>query len=176
MTDGGEQQPALVSAMLEPSLYPHSPKGVELRETNTSWVFLAGDLAYKVKKVVSFPFLDYGTVERRHEMCREEVRLNRRLAPRIYLRVVGIAREGDRYVLTADDDSSAVEYAIEMMRVEEERSLEALIRDALLQPSDVDSVARRLARFHANAAVAPRRFQQTRVLVESLEENLRTLR
>lgn len=176
MTDGGEQQPALVSAMLEPSLYPHSPKGVELRETNTSWVFLAGDLAYKVKKVVSFPFLDYGTVERRHEMCREEVRLNRRLAPRIYLRVVGIAREGDRYVLTGDDDSSAVEYAIEMMRVEEERSLEALIRDALLQPSDVDSVARRLARFHANAAVAPRRFQQTRVLVESLEENLRTLR
>ena len=123
MTDGGEQQPALVSAMLEPSLYPHSPKGVELRETNISWVFLAGDLAYKVKKVVSFPFLDYGTVERRHEMCREEVRLNRRLAPRIYLRVVGIAREGDRYVLTGDDDSSAVEYAIEMMRVEEERSL-----------------------------------------------------
>ena len=81
MTDGVQRQPALVSAMLEPSLYPHSPEGVELRETNTSWVFLAGDLAYKVKKAVSFPFLDYGTVERRHEMCREEIRLNRRLAP-----------------------------------------------------------------------------------------------
>ncbi len=175
MTDGVEQLPALVSALLEPSLYPHSPEGVELRETNTSWVFLAGDLAYKVKKAVSFPFLDYGTVERRHEMCREEIRLNRRLAPHIYLRVVGIAREGDRYVLTADD-SSAVEYAIEMRRVEEERSLEALIRGGRLDPRDVDPVARRLARFHADAAVAPRRFRRPDVLVESLEENLRTLR
>ena len=176
MTDGVQPQPALVSAMLEPSLYPHSPEGVELRETNTSWVFLAEDLAYKVKKAVSFPFLDYGTVERRHEMCREEIRLNRRLASHIYLRVVGIARDGDRYVLTADDDSSAVEYAIEMRRVEEERSLEALIRGGRLDPGDIDPVARRLARFHADAAVAPRRFRRPDVLVESLEENLRTLR
>jgi aminoglycoside phosphotransferase family enzyme len=79
-------------------------------------------------------------------------------------------------VLTADDDSNAVEYAIEMRRVEEERSLEALIREGRLDPGEVDPVAHRLARFHANAAVAPRRFQRPDVLVESLEENLRTLR
>jgi hypothetical protein len=176
MANGVEQRPELVSAMLEPRFYPDSPARVELRETNTSWVFLAGDLAYKVKKPVRFAFLDYGTAERRHQMCREEIRLNRRLAPRIYLRIVGIAREGGRYRLTAEDARAAVEYAIEMRLVEEGRSFEALIRDALLQPSDIDAVARRLARFHADAAVAPQRFQQTRVLVESLEENLRTLR
>jgi uncharacterized protein len=176
MANGADQQPALISGMLEPGFYPHSPAGVELRQTNTSWVFLAGDLAYKVKKPVSFPFLDYGTVERRREMCREEIRLNRRLAPHIYLGVVGIARRGGRYLLTAEDDSDAVEYAIKMRRVREERRLDALIRDELLQPSDVDAVARRLATFHADAAVAPRRFQQTPVLVQSLEENMRTLR
>ena len=162
--------------MLEPRFYPGVPARVELRETNTSWVFLAGALAYKVKKPVNFPFLDYGSAERRHQMCREEIRLNRRLAPRIYLRTVGIAREDARYFLTAEDDPAAVEYAVEMRRVEEERSLEALIRDALLQPGDIDPVARRLARFHADALVAPRRFQETSVLFESLEENLRTLR
>ena len=175
MTDGAERQPALVSALLDPSLYPHSPAGVELRETNTSWVFLAGELAYKVKKPVSFAFLDYGTVEHRHEMCREEIRLNRRLAPQIYLRVVGIARRRGRYLITAEDDRDAVEYAIEMRRVREERSLESLIRGDLLQPSDVDAVARRLAKFHADAALAPARFRQIRVLTQSLEENLRTL-
>jgi aminoglycoside phosphotransferase family enzyme/predicted kinase len=170
----GVEQPELVSAMLEPRFYPYRPASVELRETNTSWVFLAGELAYKVKKPVSFAFLDYGTVERRHEMCREEIRLNRRLAPHIYLGVVGIAQPG-RYRLTGEDDPAAVEYAIEMRRVREERSLEALIRDDLLQLGDVNPVARRLATFHVDAAVAPRRFRQTRVLVESVEENLRTL-
>lgn len=176
MGDGVEQQPGLVSAMLEPRFYPGVPARVELRETNTSWVFLAGALAYKVKKPVNFPFLDYGSAERRHQMCREEIRLNRRLAPRIYLRTVGIAREDARYFLTAEDDPAAVEYAVEMRRVEEDRSLEALIRDALIQPGDIDPVARRLARFHADAPVAPRRFQETSVLFESLDENLRTLR
>jgi predicted kinase len=63
-----------------------------------------------------------------------------------------------------------------MRRVEEERNLEALIRDGLLKPGDVDPVARRLARFHAEAAVAPRAFRRPGVLVETLEENLRTLR
>lgn len=170
-----EQRPELVSAMLDPSFYPHSPSRVELRETGTSWVFLAGPLAYKVKKPVTFPFLDYGTLERRHEMCREEIRLNRRLARQIYLRVVGIARDRDRHLLTAEDDSEAVEYATEMRRVEEERSLEALVRDARLRPPHVDVVAGRLARFHAEAAVAPARFRKVRRLTESLEENLATL-
>ena len=58
---------------------------MELRETHISWVFLVGDRAYKLKKPVTLPFVDYGTVERRRAMCEEEVRLNRRLAPDIYL-------------------------------------------------------------------------------------------
>ncbi len=77
----------IVAAMLDPGFYPYRPERVELRETHISWVFLAGKLAYKVKEPLVLPFLDYGRLERRLEMCREEVRLNHRLAPAYYLGV-----------------------------------------------------------------------------------------
>ena len=72
-----------------------APERVDLRETHISWVFLAGDLAYKLKKPLVLPFLDYGTRQRRREMCREEVRLNRRLAPDLYLGVRAVAASSD---------------------------------------------------------------------------------
>jgi aminoglycoside phosphotransferase family enzyme len=72
-------------ALSRPESYPHRPAIVEVRETHISWVFLAGELAYKLKKPLALDFLDYGTPARRRAMCEEEVRLNRRLAPDIYL-------------------------------------------------------------------------------------------
>ena len=176
MTDHGPKRPQLVGAMLEPSFYAHAPPSVELRETHISWVFLAGDLAYKVKKPLVLPFLDYSTLPRRHEMCREEVRLNLRLAPQIYLGVVGITRSGGRYSLTADDDPAAIEYAVEMRRVAEDRSLAALAARGALESPHVEAVGSRIARFHAEAAVAPAERRGVDILVATLEENLTTLR
>jgi uncharacterized protein len=176
MTTASERHPDLVAAMLAPDFYPNPPPAVELRETHTSWVFLAGELAYKVKKPVVFPFLDYGTVERRHEMCREEVRLNRRLAPDIYLRVVGIVRVAGRYSLASEDDPEAVEHAVEMRRVEEDRSLAALATRRELEPRHVEAAARRIASFHAEAPSVPPGVDQVDELAASLEENLATLR
>jgi hypothetical protein len=71
-------------AMRSPAFYPDRPHNVEVVETHISWVFLAGDRAYKLRKPVVFPFLDYGTAERRRVMCEQEVRLGRRLAPDAY--------------------------------------------------------------------------------------------
>ena len=176
MTEADRHRPELVSAMLEPGFYPHAPRSVELRETHISWVFLTDHLAYKVKKPVVFPFLDYGSAERRNEMCREEVRLNRRLAPEIYLGVVGVSHSGDRWSLTSEDDPAAIEYAVEMRRVEERRSLASLVARGELAPEQVAAVAGRLARFHAEAPVAPSDRQVVDVLVETLDENLATLR
>ncbi len=173
---GGGQRPELVGEMLEPAFYRDRPRSVELRETHTSWVFLAGELAYKVKKPVVFPFLDYGTPQRRREMCEEEVRLNRRLAPRIYLDVVGIARRGDRHSLTSEDDPDAIEYAVAMRRVDEERSVAALVARGELEPGHLEAIADRLARFHADAPVAPPERRDVKILVATLEENLSTLR
>ena len=168
--------PDLVTAMLDPGFYPHAPPAVELRETHISWVFLAGDLAYKVKKPLVLPFLDYGTVERRREMCREEVRLNRRLAPRIYLRVVGVAGDGGRWSLTAEDDPAACEYAVEMRRVDERRSLAALAAAGELRAEHVSATAAVLAAFHAAAPMAARERRELAVLEATLDENVVTLR
>jgi len=161
--------------MLDPGFYPHAPRSVELRETHISWVFRAGSLAYKVKKPIVLPFLDYGTAERRRRMCLEEVRLNQRLAPSIYLRVVGI-RHGDRgYEIGSVEDPEAVEYAVEMRPVEEERSFEVLARRGSLGHRQIATVAERLARFHAEVPVAGTDWRHLDPLVAAIIDNLTNL-
>ncbi|HVW48309.1 MAG TPA: AAA family ATPase [Solirubrobacterales bacterium] len=166
--------PPLVEAMLDPGFYPHRPESVELRETHISWVFRAGALAYKVKKPLVLPFLDYGTAARRGEMCAEEVILNSRLAPRIYRRVVSLVPRGDGFALSSRDDPAAVEYAVEMEAIDEERTMAALSAAGVLSASDVEAVARLLARFHARARVVTDP-EALRTSLEPITENLTTL-
>src|ERR1700693_6076280 len=79
--------PPLVEAMMRPEFYPDSPPRVEFKQTHISYVFIAGDFVYKVKKPVHFPFLDCSKLAARLRYCREEVRLTARLSPRVYLGV-----------------------------------------------------------------------------------------
>jgi hypothetical protein len=89
---GAGMSPAeLVAALRDPARYPHPAEAVELIETHISWVFLAGEYAYKVKKPVNLGFLDFSTLQARRFYCEEELRLNRRTAPELYLGVVPIA-------------------------------------------------------------------------------------
>ena len=88
--------PAIVEAMMRPEMYPDHPRSVEVRQTHVSYAFMAGDYVYKIKKPVRFAFLDACTLARRHQLCLDEVRLNRRLAPDVYLGVVPILRRGGR--------------------------------------------------------------------------------
>src|SRR5438093_7222276 len=89
----------LVSNLLRPEAYPHHVDTVELRETHGAWVFLAGRYAYKLKKPVNFGFFDYSTRALRDADAEAEVRLNRRLAPSIYLGIVDIVkRDGHVFV------------------------------------------------------------------------------
>jgi uncharacterized protein len=168
-------QPEIVAAMLDPSFYPHRPGRVELRETHTSWVFLADELAFKVKKPVVLPFLDYGSPDRRHRMCSEEVRLNRRLAPGYYLGVEAISRKDGRFALVPEDDPGAIEYVVRMRRVPEARTLASLAGRGRVEEGDVGAVARRLARFHVQAPRAPAEFEDLSLLEGSLRENIETL-
>src|SRR4051794_19360859 len=119
--------PALAAAMARPETYLDQPGPVEVRETHISWVFLAGDRAYKLKKPVRLPFLDYGTVERRRAMCEEEVRLNRRLAPRVYLGVKAAVPSADGVVLADAHVPEAIDYVVEMRRFDEARTLAAQV-------------------------------------------------
>ena len=93
--------------MADPGFYPHAPDRVDVRETHVSWVFLAGDRAFKLRKPVVFPFLDYGTPERRRHMCEEEVRLGRRLAPSLYRGVRAVVSHGAGQALAGADDPHA---------------------------------------------------------------------
>lgn len=151
---GGELDPVLMEALSSPSTYPGRPQ-VRVEQTHSSVVFLAADRAYKVKKPVVFDFLDYSTPARRRHACLEEVRVNRKLAPGIYLGVRAIVPTAEGFVLAGPDAPDAVDYAVEMARFSESETLAGAIAAGGLGHAEVREVAQALARFHAEAAQAP---------------------
>lgn len=135
--------PPLVQAMLDPSLYPHRPRQVDLLQTHISYLFLAGELVYKVKKPVNFGFLDFTTLEKRGFFCRQEVRLNKRFSPDVYLDVVPISFVNDSFVL--GDETAVVEYAVKMRRINEEYMLYRLLKAGKVGPETMQRIGRHLA-------------------------------
>ena len=129
-----------------PDLHLDRPGDVEVRETHISWVFLAGDRAYKVKKPIRLPYLDYRTPARRLAMCRAEVELNRRLAPDDLPRRPGTgpATRG-RAALAAADDREAVDFAVEMRRFDEADTLDSRLRAGAAGAGELARLGRRLA-------------------------------
>jgi len=145
----------LVDAMSRKEFYPHRPTEVEVRQTHISYVFLAGPYVYKIKKPVRFSFLDYSTLQKRQHFCREEVRLNRRLAPKTYLDVIGVCRSNTGFALTENlpADDRVIEYAVKMKRLPEDRMLSFLVRQEVVVPSLMLAIAKKLASFHEMASV-----------------------
>ena len=94
----------LIAGLLEPTAYASRPASVEVRETHISCVLLARDRAFKFKKPLRLPFVDYGTLDRRHAFCREEVRLNSRLAPDVYRGVRAVVPSADGVGLAAEEN------------------------------------------------------------------------
>lgn len=137
----------LIRHLLDPKRYDPPVEAVSLKETHISWVLLAGDYAYKIKKPVDFGFVDFSTLEKRRFFCAEELRLNRRLAPRFYLAVVGITGAADRPAF--DGSGKVFEYAVKMRRFPQEALLDRLIEASRLEPSHVDALADEIAAFHA---------------------------
>lgn len=128
-------------------MYPGRPP-VAVHETHASWVFVAGARAYKIKKPVALAFLDYGTLERRHAACREEVRVNRELAPGVYIGVRAIVKTPSGFRLAPEGSAGVVEYAVEMRRFDEADTVDGLIAAGALNAEHINTVARRLAEFH----------------------------
>ncbi len=141
--------PELVQALLDPKAYSHSPPWVELAQTQMSFVFLAGDLVYKVKKPVNLGYLDYTTLEKRHFFCQREVELNRRLCADVYLGVVAITEQGGK--ITLDGRGQPVEYAVKMRRLPQEAMMDAKLVRGEVTPEMLAAVAEKLAEFHGKA-------------------------
>jgi len=153
--ESSSRLPPFIAAMLEPAFYPNQPDSVDLIQTHISYVLLAGERVYKLKKQVRFSFLDFSTLPQRRHFCHEEVRLNRRLAPDTYLGVRGVVADGDGFRLAADDDPAAIEYAVEMRRLPADRMLPALLQRNEVTAEVIESIVMRLVAFHRAADSGP---------------------
>ncbi len=145
--------PELIAGLKRPAAWPFSVDKVEVRQTHISAVFLAGDYVYKVKKSVDYGFLDFGTLDKRRYYCEEEVRLNRRLAPDVYLNVVPVTRSDKG--LCFEGDGEPIEWAVKMQRLPDEATLQYRLRHGEVDAEVMRSLGRRIADFHTNADSGP---------------------
>ncbi len=137
--------------MFRPEFYPHRPEHIELIQTHISYIFLAGDYVYKIKKAVDFDFLDFTTLEKRRFYCHEELRLNRRLAPDMYLDVLEIGEDAAGNIVLGKGER-VVDYAVLMKKLPDDRMLKTLLQQRKVDLPIMDAVARKLSHFHAHAA------------------------
>ena len=142
----------LIAALQDPACYDHPVTAVEVVETHISWVLLAGDYAYKIKKPLDLGFLDFSTLEKRHRFCNEELRLNRRLAPQLYLEVVAIT--GTPEAPELNGAGAPIEYAVKMAQFPQEAQLDRVLARGELHTPHIDFVAAELAAFHGRIAAA----------------------
>ena len=140
-------------SLLDPACYPHAVERVELVETHVSWVFLAGEFAYKVKKPVRLPFLDFSTLAARRFFCEEELRLNRRTAADIYLQVLPVA--GPPETPRIGGDGEPIDYALQMRRFSQDELADRIVRLGGIGNARVDALAAVIADFHARVPAAP---------------------
>ena len=150
--------PPIVRAMLRPEFYPHEAVGpIELRQTHISYVLLTGPFAYKLKKPVDLGFLDFTTPRQRRHFCLEELRLNARGAPGLYLDVLGVTQSNGRYALAAPQgpgdspEAQMVEYVLRMRQFPRG----ALFSECRLDDAAVTELARTVAAYHAAAPTGP---------------------
>ena len=144
----GAQQ-RLIAALGDPHCYPHPAGALEVVETHISWVVLAGDYAYKFKKALALGFLDFSTLAKRRIACLEEVRLNRRTAPQIYIDVVAIG--GTRAAPRLGGGGPALDYAVRMHRFARDDGLDFLLARGAVSRADIEMLAHMIADFHAGA-------------------------
>ena len=144
--------PPLIAALMESRHYPYPATTIELIETHISWVLLAGEFAYKIKKPVALGFLDFSTLEARRHFCNEELRLNRAIAPQLYLEVLPIT--GTAAAPQFGGDGLPFEYALRMRRFAQDDLLDHKVRCGAADAALFERLAATIAAFHARTAVA----------------------
>lgn len=144
-------QQSLVAALQDARRFPHAASGMRLIETHISWVLIAGDYAYKIKKALDLGFLDFTRLQARQFYCSEELRLNHRLAPDIYLDVTPIGGTPDAPQIGAHP---AIEYAVRMRSFTPENQLDFLLEQGGVLSQEMDGLAAALADFHGSLAPA----------------------
>ena len=161
-----------IQSLLSPGAYPEETVNVELRQTHVSWLMLTERYVYKIKKPVDFGFLNFTTIDRRRFYCHEEVRLNSRLSPEIYLGVVEIRETPDGASFVGS--GQVIDHAVKMVRLPSERMLDRLLASRELDRNDLQRIAKKVASFHLNAERSADidRFGSLESICRNWEENL----
>jgi aminoglycoside phosphotransferase family enzyme/predicted kinase len=142
-----------LDALLNEAAYSHPVSAIKLIETHVSWVILTGEYTYKIKKRVKLEFLDTTSLATRHFLCKEELRLNKRLAPDLYLEVVPIIQDETGIRLVGS--GTVIDYAVKMKQFDPSQELPALLVRADVTAQELLRLAEHLAKFHRQAALAP---------------------
>jgi aminoglycoside phosphotransferase family enzyme/predicted kinase len=163
----------LIQALRHADAYDHSVEAIELVDTHISWVLLTGKYAYKIKKPVKFPFLDFTTLELREKFCREELRLNRRLAPSLYLDVVPI---GGTIESPKIGQLPAIEHAVKMRQFPSEALVDRKLATGGVTPGNFLAFAEMLADFHAQLEpTQDKRLGSAEIIIRTALSNFREL-
>ncbi len=171
----------LVAALRRPGACAGQPQAATLIETHISSLLLAGDLVFKLKKPVALPFVDFSTAELRHEACLDELRLNRRTAPRCYLAVVPVQAGADGPVILSPDAAASapagdsLDWAVMMRRFDDRALFSRLALAGQLQAAQVDALAAEVARFHGQQAPSPPGFGRAEATRHVARENMTEL-
>lgn len=167
--------PSHIKALLQPDLYDHEVKKLQLIQTHISWVVLTGPFAYKIKKPINLGFLDFTTLEQRLFYCSEEMRLNKRFAPQLYLDVVAISERDD--TVSFSDSNHIVDYAIKMHQFEQHQQLDKMLDAGLLQHHHIVQLAKNIVEFHQQCpiAYAATSYGKAQSVLHPMQENFRHL-
>ena len=149
LSSGMSGLPPIIQSLLEPSAYPEPTDVVELGQTHISYLLFTPNFVYKVKKPVDFGFLDFSTLEKRLYYCQQELKLNRRISPDVYLDVVSITSTDGTYIMGGK--GKAVEYAVKMRRLPADRMAKVLLENNQLTENMARDLGRLIADFHRQA-------------------------
>jgi len=163
--------PLHIQAFYRPDTYPHPVEHVDMIQTHASWVFLTGAFAYKFKKPVDFGFMNFSTLAKRRYYCTQELKLNRRLAPELYLDVLPVYQDGTSFNLYGA--GNIVDYCLKMVQFEQSCLLDQKLARHKLAPQWMDTLATDVARFHAHAEINnDAQFDHGALLGDHIRDNL----
>lgn len=149
---GHEELPPIIAALRDGACFDHPVDDITVLQTHISYVLLTGPFAYKIKKAVTLPFLDFSTLDDRKHYCEEELRINRRLAPELYLGVVAVT--GTPQAPRMNGDGRAIEYAVKMVQFPDADRLDRVADRGELTSVQIKTLARMIAGFHAGVSIA----------------------
>lgn len=143
--------------MMEKCSFPGKCENPELVETHISWIVLAEDFVFKIKRPVKLSFLDFSTRDKRKQFCEEELKLNSRLEPEMYLDVLPVTQ--DLQIAENGEEAGIIDYALKMKRMDNSKEMNKLLAENKVTEAQIEKLAEKIARFHKNARVIKNAFR-----------------